>query len=68
MSQSDTKAALQKKVHALKYQLDVERLPASQTIPELVDFVKQNEGTDPFLHPLDKKENPWADRSKCTIL
>ncbi|XP_077979399.1 guanine nucleotide-binding protein subunit gamma-e-like [Glandiceps talaboti] len=67
MSQ-EAKVALQKKVDSLKYQLNVERVPASKTIPELVEFVQKNEDTDPFLHPLDKKENPWADKSKCVIL
>ncbi|XP_002735658.1 guanine nucleotide-binding protein subunit gamma-e-like [Saccoglossus kowalevskii] len=65
---SSAKAAAEQNVAALKYQLNIERIPASKSIKELVQYIQDNEPTDPFLHPVDKKENPWADRGKCSIL
>ncbi|XP_032816789.1 guanine nucleotide-binding protein G(I)/G(S)/G(O) subunit gamma-13-like [Petromyzon marinus] len=57
-----------REVDSLKYQLTVKRELASQTIPELVKWIEDGRRTDPFLNPELTKNNPWVERSKCTIL
>lgn len=45
----------------------MERWQSSRSIKAIKDFIEQNEPTDPLIHPPDKKNNPWIDRSKCVV-
>jgi len=62
------KAELQKNVDALKKQLKIERVPVSKAAGDLKAFCESNQDGDPLVNPVDKKHNPWAEKSKCTIL
>jgi len=62
------KAELQKNVEALRSQLKIERVPVSKAAGDLKAFCEANQESDPLVYPIDKKHNPWAEKSKCTIL
>jgi len=62
------KPQLTKTVESLKFQLRIQRMPVSKCCAELKDYCMQNQTTDPLIVPPDKRENPWAEKSKCIIL
>lgn len=59
--------ALRLQIENLTYQASMERWQSSRSIKAIKDFIEQNEPTDPLIHPPDKKNNPWIDRSKCIV-
>ncbi len=60
--------ATKKLVEQLRVESDVQRLPVSQTIQEMVRFVEQQKEQDPLIVGIDKKTNPFHERSTCTLL
>ena len=34
----------------------------------LKDYCQKNINSDPLITPVDKKENPWAEKAKCSII
>lgn len=33
----------------------------------LREYIDEHEPADPLIHSVDKKNNPWAERSKCIV-
>lgn len=59
--------ALRLQIENLTYQANMERWPSSKSIKAIKEFIDQSESDDPLIHPPDKKNNPWIDRSKCIV-
>ncbi|KAI6176559.1 Guanine nucleotide-binding protein subunit gamma [Aphelenchoides bicaudatus] len=62
------KADLQRNVESLRHQLSIQRNPISQSGAELRRFVEGQQEGDPLVNPVDKRVNPWAEKSKCQVL
>ena len=59
---------MQRTVDSLRFQLAIERVPLSKSAAELRRFAECQQDNDPLVNPVDKRVNPWAEKSKCEIL
>lgn len=59
---------LQRNADSLRHQLNIQRVPISQSATALRQFIEEHQAKDPLVNPVDKRENPWAEKSKCEIL
>ncbi|CAH3013656.1 unnamed protein product [Porites evermanni] len=62
------RAQLMKTVESLRDQLRISRMPVSICSNELKDYCTQNGTKDPLIHPPERRENPFAEKQKCSIL
>ncbi|KAH7718466.1 GGL domain containing protein [Aphelenchoides avenae] len=62
------KADMQRNVESLRHQLNIQRVPISQSGAELKRYIEGQQEQDPLVNPVDKRVNPWAEKSKCDIL
>lgn len=57
-----------KLVEQLRVESDVQRIPCNQTINEMMGYIRQLEPEDPLIVGIDKKSNPYMDKTSCEIL
>lgn len=57
---------MQSEVEQWRLHLDIERTMLSSTLTELVAYCQQHYQQDPLIFPA--KENPYKEKSSCTIL
>ncbi|KAF8355759.1 gpc-2 [Pristionchus pacificus] len=62
------KSDMQRTVDSLRHQLNIERSTISKSAAELRRFTECQQDQDPLVNPVDKRVNPWAEKSKCEIL
>jgi len=57
-----------KLVEQLRVECDMRRLPVSQTLSEMQQYIDQHKDHDPLIVGIEKKQNPFQEKSSCTIL
>ncbi|EDV27301.1 Guanine nucleotide-binding protein subunit gamma-e [Trichoplax sp. H2] len=62
------KAQLIKQNEQLRIHANLQRVPVSQSAADMKAYIDSHIQSDPLVNPVDKKDNPWADKSKCTLL
>lgn len=60
--------ATKKLVEQLRIECDVTRMPMQQTLREMIAYIKENRESDPLIMGIDKKQNPFQERSSCTVI
>jgi guanine nucleotide-binding protein G(I)/G(S)/G(O) subunit gamma-13 len=62
------KTDMQRSVDSLRHQLNIQRSPISASAAEMKRYIESQQEQDPLVNPVDKRINPWAEKSKCDIL
>ncbi len=57
-----------KVVEQLRVECNMQRVPMSQSIKDLIAFTESNKGQDYLIIGVDKKINPFVEKSSCTVL
>ena len=55
-------------VDALRVQAELPRKPLSQTLRSLIENCQENLQNDPLLNPPRAEQNPFREKSRCTVL
>ncbi|XP_064601321.1 guanine nucleotide-binding protein G(I)/G(S)/G(O) subunit gamma-7-like, partial [Liolophura sinensis] len=59
---------LQKQVAQLRQEASIQRIPVSQAVEELLNYMNQNSNSDALVVGVTPSENPFRDQKSCTIL
>jgi ribosomal protein L31E len=65
---SDPVAQQKLVVEGLRIEAAASRQKMSQTVKELVEFVRQHTAQDPLIVGIDKKSNHFIEKSSCELL
>jgi hypothetical protein len=57
-----------KLVEQLRVECEIRRMPVSQTVNEMIQFTNQYKDEDALIVGIDKKQNPFSEKTSCTIL
>lgn len=59
---------LQSTLDQLKLQAAVPKTPLSKTLNELADYCKTHQNSDFLITPLRAEDNPFREKSRCSLL
>jgi len=64
------KELMEMNVASYRSQVSLQRMPVSEAIKELIDYVQKHQDQDHCVNDdyPPKKENPWVETKKCSIL
>ena len=57
-----------KHVEQLRVECNVQRAPVSETTQQMITYIQQHLEQDHLLIGIDKKQNPFQEKSSCTVL
>jgi len=57
-----------KMVEQLRIECNGDRAPVSQTVAQMIQFMNQHHDQDHLLIGIDKKANPFQEKSSCTVI
>jgi len=60
--------SLQKQLSQLRQEASISRIPVSQAIEELLDYMNQHATQDALVIGVNQSENPFRDQKSCIIL
>lgn len=52
----------------LRIESQVQRVPMTTTVKELIDYIQQRMPQDPLIVGIDKKSNHFIEQSKCSLI
>ena len=55
-------------VEQLRVECNVNRITMSESIKDIITFTDQHKDQDPLIIGIDKKQNPFFEKTSCTIL
>jgi hypothetical protein len=55
-------------VEGLRIECRVDRQPMSKTLREMIQYTEQHKANDPLMCGIDKKLNPFIEKSSCIVL
>jgi len=55
-------------VEQLRVECNVNRIFCSESIGAIIQYTEQHKDQDPLIIGIDKKQNPFSEKSSCAIL
>ncbi|ESN95884.1 hypothetical protein HELRODRAFT_86224 [Helobdella robusta] len=55
-------------VEGLRMECRIERQPLSKTLREMIQYTEQHKANDALMCGIDKKLNPFIEKSSCVLI